>query len=121
MKLMTLSLFTFLSLSAHAQFRPGGVLPVPTDGTISSVSYATSTDRCSIGSFQVYADGTNANTAQLGHSVCRQLGAIGTDGFTAIAGSYRNTASDIDPTTTCRLEGTVTTTNLIAATCGVDP
>lgn len=122
MKLILVIVIATASLSASAQFRAAN--SNAQSGT-TTATYNTSTDRCVIGGgFSVYADGTNPNTSTTGHSICRFLGAtgVGTDGFTALAGgTYRHSTADIDPSTTCRLEGTVTATSLIAATCGVDP
>jgi hypothetical protein len=121
MKLITVSLITLLSQSAYAQIRDANTNAQ--SGTISTFSYQTSNDRCRLGAgFDVFADGTNPNTTQIGHSICRSVGSLGSDGFTALPGGNWMATGDMDPATApCRLEGTVTATSLIALTCGVDP
>ncbi len=121
MKLIAVSLITLFSLSAYAQIRVNN--SNAQSGTITTFGYQTGTDRCRLGAgFDVYADGTNPNTAQTGHSLCRAVGSVGTDGFTVLPGGNWMATGDINPASApCRLEGTVTATSLIALSCGVDP
>ena len=119
MKLIVFSLFTIMSLSSYAQIRPDG--SNAQSGTLTA-GYQTATDKCRLGAaFEV--DASNSNTTSVGHTLCRQAGSVGTDNFTVLpGGNWRMTTGDIDPAAApCRLEGTVTTTSLIALSCGVDP
>jgi len=126
MRFFTVIAFLTLSLSAEAQFRStsgqafGGLITPTINGSGNCVIGHTSN------TFVIQTgDATNPlNSQTQGLALCRLAAVIPTPtGFTALpGGNWRNTTTDIDPAgAPCRLEGTVSTTNLIALTCGVDP
>ena len=126
MTFFTIIAFLGLSLSAEAQFRSSssqafGSLITPT---------INGSGNCVIGhssnTFVIQTgDATNPlNSQAQGLALCRLAAVIPTPtSFTALpGGNWRHNTTDINPATApCRLEGTVSTSNLIALTCGVDP
>lgn len=125
MKSLFLIMLTFLSLTAHAQFRSAirqasGTLITPAiDGSGNCVIGHTTNG------FTIQSGDANnpLNTQQMGLAVCRLMGTIPTPtGFTALpGGNWRHTTADVDPATTCRFEGTPSVAGLTGISCGVDP
>ena len=125
MKTAALIMLAFLSLTAHAQFRSaireasGSLITPALDGS----------GNCMIGhtsnGFTIRSsDSTNPlNTQQMGLAVCRLVGIMPAPaGFTALpGGNWRHTATDVDPATNCRFEGTPSVAGLTGISCGVDP
>jgi|GEM_PF-4315660 len=126
MKTLFILTLTFLSLSAHAQFRSANgqasgslVAPVINGSGNCVVGHS------SPGFIIMTGDATNPlNSQAMGQSVCRLMAVIPTPtGFTALpGGNWRHNTADIDPATApCRFEGTVSVASLTGISCGVDP